>query len=75
LAKMPSQNVKRKRFLMLVLHCILLEKHCRYKQWNCWQKNEDVQTTNAWIRHRLVREPAAEDIGEFQVMFLCSHVN
>jgi len=35
--------------MLLALHCILLEKHCRHKQWNCWQKNEDLQTTNACI--------------------------
>jgi len=37
---------------MLALHCILLEKQRHCKQRSCWQKNVDLQMTNAWILHR-----------------------
>jgi len=36
------------------------------------QKSVDLYTTNTWIAAGLVRELAAEDIGEFQVTFRMS---
>jgi len=49
--------------LAFSLHYILLEKHCRCKQRNCWQTAFSVG---------LVGELAAKDIVEFQVMFRIS---
>ena len=58
---------------MLALRCIVLEKHCRHKYAaKLLQKSLDLYTTNTWIAAELVRELAAEDIGEFQVTFRMS---
>ena len=57
MAKMSSKDVKRKRFLMLALYCMLLEKQCRRKQRSCWQKRRYADDQRFVSNHTQLQHP------------------